>query len=1317
MGRWRLPVLVLEVWGLFSLIGCPEIGSPAAAPSPLQAGLSSQDGCRLANMSNQHLPGYSQTVLPSQYAGLLEFLGGLGADRSRSLQWGGTESRSTDLPFLISFKEFVGAETAEPKKTSGRPGAIGRLEVFLQSEPVRADASLNDLCFVDPQTGWAVGDRGTIWHTDDGGRHWHLQSSGLSARLWSVWFLDRQMGWAVGGQAYPYTGTSTGLVLATQDGGRTWQRITNQLLPTLRRIRMVDPQVGFAVGESGPIGHTGVWFTGDGGRSWEPMPGVRTGGWLGGDFFNPSTGVLVGRLGAVGLVRRAELGPARTPPLGRRTVCRVELVRPVHGWLVGEGGMLMRTDDAGASWQTPPRLPPLEVLRQFDLYALAVRGPNVWAAGYPGSRIFYSPDAGQSWEVFSTGQMLPIYGLYFADDKHGWAIGALGTILASQDGGRTWTRQRCGGVRAGLLAIVGQAQRVPWEAIAKWAGQEGYLTYVYVVGGPAPVGALEGFPPAAEACLPDRVHEAVVLLGGAGAQMAWRFPLGLALVDRQARHIAARWNELNDGHGLEALQAELVRLLRTWRPEVVLTHDADLEGKDPLGHLVNQTVLQAVELAEDPTAYVDQITQAGLAVWSVKRVFAFTPAGLQGDFQLSRSDLLLRLGGTAAEAADQARALLGQLDGRSARWGWDDGGGTGPAEGRAWQVGFRLLRSRLPQERASPKDLFERILLPPGGEARRMLPELDPEALADLQQQAQRRRHLEAIAQQAVPDARLGPSLLAQTRQWVRGLEPGSAGHFLYNLGHMFISQGQWPAAAEVLELLVELQPEHPAAGPALVWLVQYYASMEAFWRVHGAERRISGGLATPAWDQKQLEERRERAAALARLLEKYHPQLFLLPEVRFPLAVADRARGYPKQAERWLFAQRRSLSHDAWWACAQAEGWLDRPEGQPPKPLAFCIPAGAKPRLDGQLDEPFWRQAKAILLQPERSGASGPTAANRADRAGVLPLATGVALTAVQQPATGDRWTKGQYLTTGVRWPAAWRLATGVGLTEAQRLATGVSLTAAQQPATGDRWTKGQYLTTGVRWPAAWRLATGVGLTEAQRLATGVSLTAAQHPAKGVSLMAGPQTATGDVWPVAEGEAIGPDRTMPEGRLSGGPWPTVGDGLPGSDRDGSEPTGPDVRQPTQQSAEVRLAYDTQYLYIGIRCPKHPGLEYPASGGPRPRDPDLAEQDRVEIFLDLDRDWTTYWHLVVDHRGWPGEACWGDRSWNPPWFVAAQADAHYWTVEAAIGLDQLTGFFPKTNSVWTIGLERIVPGVGIYTFPDVGNRPLQPGEFGLLIFR
>ena len=86
------------------------------------------------------------------------------------------------------------------------------------------------------------------------------------------------------------------------------------------------------------------------------------------------------------------------------------------------------------------------------------------------------------------------------------------------------------------------------------------------------------------------------------------------------------------------------------------------------------------------------------------------------------------------------------------------------------------------------------------------------------------------------------------------------------------------------------------------------------------------------------------------------------------------------------------------------------------------------------------------------------------------------------------------------------------------------------------------------------------------------------------------------------------------------------------------------------------------YLAVRLFGPR----DYTGAKGPRPRDPDLSAHDRVEVMLDVDRDFGTYYRLTIDHRGWPSEGCWGDRTWNPTWFVAADASEGTWTAEAAV---------------------------------------------------
>ena len=58
--------------------------------------------------------------------------------------------------------------------------------------------ALRSVHFVDVNTGWAVGDSGTILKTVNGGSSWSAESSGVNRGLHSVYFINSNMGWAVG---------------------------------------------------------------------------------------------------------------------------------------------------------------------------------------------------------------------------------------------------------------------------------------------------------------------------------------------------------------------------------------------------------------------------------------------------------------------------------------------------------------------------------------------------------------------------------------------------------------------------------------------------------------------------------------------------------------------------------------------------------------------------------------------------------------------------------------------------------------------------------------------------------------------------------------------------------------------------------------------------------------------------------------------------------------------------------------------------------------------------------------------------------------
>src|SRR5688500_11998984 len=63
---------------------------------------------------------------------------------------------------LVSTATIFAQPTARQPSQADSESANQQIAVV---ESLRTDASLADVCFVDANTGWAVGDRGVIWHT------------------------------------------------------------------------------------------------------------------------------------------------------------------------------------------------------------------------------------------------------------------------------------------------------------------------------------------------------------------------------------------------------------------------------------------------------------------------------------------------------------------------------------------------------------------------------------------------------------------------------------------------------------------------------------------------------------------------------------------------------------------------------------------------------------------------------------------------------------------------------------------------------------------------------------------------------------------------------------------------------------------------------------------------------------------------------------------------------------------------------------------------------------------------------------------------
>ncbi len=1040
------------------------------------------------------------------------------------------------------------------------------------------DAPLHAVHFVreadgSVREGWAVGDEGTVWHTRDAGEAWERQPTAVRAALRSVQFLTPYIGWVAGREELPNGGGSVGVLLYTRDGGIKWQRVTLNALPGLNQVRFLDDgKTGFLAGDCTDQYPSGLFVTHDAGRSWQPATGRRGTSWLAADFSDAQTGALGGAWDSVAMLRRDAVVFADDDRLrGQGRAVRGVRLDGKLGVAVGQGALVLINDDvAQHDWALADLGLPADVRAGWDFHAVALSGNHIWVVGRPGSALLHSGNRGGSWEVVKTKQPLPLNGVFFADAKQGWAVGELGAILATSDGGKSWAVQRRGGERTALMCVHARPAGVPLETLAALGADEGYLATAVRVVTPdpataAPARATEGL----------RLAAAVRGAGGAAGETLWQFPLPQHLGGGEKADLLKSWDGRHGGAAAEQLVRQLVLALRTWRPEVVVT---DGDGGDAGDPLVRDAIREAFKRAADPAAFPEQVESLGLQPWKVAKLYARSEEPGKATVTVISTEPSDRLRASPRDFASPAAALVNDVHALL------------PV-----RRNFTLIETRLEK----PGDgLMGGIALAAGGEARRKLPAV--EAPNDAEKRAMRmRRDLQALAE--MPDGFGDPNkLLAQVGPALKELPDDQGAAAAFAVANQYARRGQWAMAKELFLLMVDRYPAHPLSADALRWLIRHSASSEARHRqelgqflvqeylefqggrngvtnprgrmpqadgdakapmppetvTHQQVTGIQVGEVRPAFvpgegggrqyldnmagslrgGNKRTEARLwyENVLAFETKLSSFGPVFSSDPPIQFSLNAARRNLGDVDTARKW-YAQFASRQPEGPWRdAALSELWLVSRNGACPKPVVQCRQTDNRPFLDGKLDDKCWQGVKPLVLR----------GADPRDRDG---------------DPKKHRWSDD--------------------------------------------------------------------------------------------------------------------------------YPT----------------------------EVYLTYDKEYLYVGLVC-RQPKEKYVAPVKPRPRDADVRPYDRVSLLLDVDRDYSTYYHLQIDQRGCTCEDCWGDLTWNPKWFVAVHSEPGVWQIEAAIPFAELTGDPVSLGKTWACNVARVVPGQGVQAFSLPADAQPRPEGMGLLTF-
>lgn len=338
----------------------------------------------------------------------------------------------------------VGASATVLKSSdSGATWAAQTIPSDQRVPPATFGNHLLGVHFTDAQNGWAVGASGWAIITTNGGATWTKKrpvGGASSTSLTGVYFANSTTGWAT---------QSNGTLLRSTDGGNTWS-----VLPDVPTTQLLNGITGLP-GDTNRIWVTGQngfsGYTTDGGATWL-RPGqaageihAATGSGLNAlHFANATLGWVVGNNGTILRTNNGGTSWRFISSLATNgtTLDDVHFVNTNDGWAVGGSGKVVRTTDGGLTWAaqfwpgldgggdpsyTPPNLSGVHFLDNQ-------RG---WMVGSR-STIARTLDGGNTWETVFWPEVASFNKIGWLDSQRGWIVGASGVLIGTEDGGETW---------------------------------------------------------------------------------------------------------------------------------------------------------------------------------------------------------------------------------------------------------------------------------------------------------------------------------------------------------------------------------------------------------------------------------------------------------------------------------------------------------------------------------------------------------------------------------------------------------------------------------------------------------------------------------------------------------------------------------------------------------------------------------------------------------------------------------------------------------------------------------------------------------------
>lgn len=284
-------------------------------------------------------------------------------------------------------------------------------------------AWLQDVYFINEQTGWIVGSGGTFLSTTDGGKSWTKRKNFIEDNIRQVYFADEQSGWLLCERdLFSLGANSPSYLLKTSDGGASWERIefTGNQRKRITKFFFAKSGTGLAIGEGGAF-----FAMQDDGKTWKQMPSPVRYLMFDGIFTDDSRGVVVGAGGSILFTEDAGLSWNKASVFGNSEtkLNSVFFLNQKNGWTVGSQGKIFQTLNGGKTWREQKSNITKDLTDVF--FNNSAEG---WAVGAEGT-ILYTTTAGNVWTVVNLKAKHKLERIFFVGKK-GFAVGFGGTILS-----------------------------------------------------------------------------------------------------------------------------------------------------------------------------------------------------------------------------------------------------------------------------------------------------------------------------------------------------------------------------------------------------------------------------------------------------------------------------------------------------------------------------------------------------------------------------------------------------------------------------------------------------------------------------------------------------------------------------------------------------------------------------------------------------------------------------------------------------------------------------------------------------------------------